>query len=173
MIGHSMGGFVALELAARSPALATAVVALDASIALDESRRQARRALAEGLRGPGYRDAARRIVEAMCLPTDNAARRARIVASVAAVPPHVMASTWANTFTYDSLEAARACRVPALYIGAAVARADVARFRELCPQLVTGQTVGAGHFHQLEVPEQVNAMIERFLAVALPKAAAL
>ena len=28
-------------------------------------------------------------------------------------------------------------------------------------------TVGAGHFHQLEVPEQVNAMIERFLAVAL------
>ena len=28
-------------------------------------------------------------------------------------------------------------------------------------------TVGAGHFHQLEVPEQVNAMIERFLVVAL------
>jgi pimeloyl-ACP methyl ester carboxylesterase len=28
-------------------------------------------------------------------------------------------------------------------------------------------TVGAGHFHQLEVPEQVNAMIERFLAVAI------
>ena len=27
-------------------------------------------------------------------------------------------------------------------------------------------TVGAGHFHQLEVPEQVNAMIERFLALS-------
>ena len=27
------------------------------------------------------------------------------------------------------------------------------------------QTVGAGHFNQLEVPDQVNAMIERFLAV--------
>jgi hypothetical protein len=26
-------------------------------------------------------------------------------------------------------------------------------------------TVGAGHFHQLEVPKQVNAMIERLLAV--------
>jgi Fic family protein len=25
----------------------------------------------------------------------------------------------------------------------------------------------AGHFHQLEVPEQVNAMIERFLAISL------
>ena len=30
-----------------------------------------------------------------------------------------------------------------------------------------GITVGAGHFHQLEVPEQVNAMIERFLAISL------
>jgi pimeloyl-ACP methyl ester carboxylesterase len=27
-----------------------------------------------------------------------------------------------------------------------------------------GMTFGAGHFHQLEVPEQVNAMIGRFLA---------
>jgi len=33
--------------------------------------------------------------------------------------------------------------------------------------LEVGITVGAGHFHQLEVPEQVNAMIERFLAVSL------
>jgi len=26
---------------------------------------------------------------------------------------------------------------------------------------------GAGYFHQLEVPEQVNTMIERFLVVAI------
>jgi hypothetical protein len=37
----------------------------------------------------------------------------------------------------------------------------------LCPNLVIGKTVGSEHFIQLEVPEQVNAMIERFLAVAL------
>jgi len=30
-----------------------------------------------------------------------------------------------------------------------------------------GKTVGSGHFCQLEVPEQVNTMIERFLTVAL------
>jgi hypothetical protein len=28
-------------------------------------------------------------------------------------------------------------------------------------------TVGAGHFHQFEVADQVNAMIERFLALAI------
>jgi hypothetical protein len=28
-----------------------------------------------------------------------------------------------------------------------------------------GQTVGAGHFIQFEVPDQVNAMIERFMTI--------
>jgi hypothetical protein len=31
--------------------------------------------------------------------------------------------------------------------------------------LMVGQTVGAGHFNNQEVPEQVNAMIERFLSI--------
>jgi hypothetical protein len=57
--------------------------------------------------------------------------------------------------------------VPVLYVSSGPWFADVARVRELCPQLVTAQTVGSGHYHQLEVPEQVNAMIDRFLAVAL------
>jgi hypothetical protein len=31
------------------------------------------------------------------------------------------------------------------------------------PEVVNGWTVGAGHFNQLEVPDQVNDMIEGFL----------
>jgi len=29
-----------------------------------------------------------------------------------------------------------------------------------------GQTVGAGHYHQLVVPEQVNAMLQRLIQLA-------
>ena len=63
----------------------------------------------------------------------------------------------------------RAASVPVLLLrcGAPGARPDVLRLREIKPDLQVGITVGAGHFHQLEVPEQVNAMIERFLAVSL------
>ena len=44
---------------------------------------------------------------------------------------------------------------------------DALRLRAIKPDLEVGITVGAGHFHQIEVPEQVNAMIERFLRVSL------
>ena len=41
------------------------------------------------------------------------------------------------------------------------------RLQVLKPDTYFGMTVGAGHFHQFEVPDQVNAMIERFLAIAI------
>jgi hypothetical protein len=37
----------------------------------------------------------------------------------------------------------------------------------LRPQLVVGRTTGSGHFSPCEVPEQINAMLERFLAIGL------
>jgi hypothetical protein len=42
-------------------------------------------------------------------------------------------------------------------------RMPPASIRERLPNIVDGCTVGAGHFNQLEVPDQVNAMIEAFL----------
>ena len=60
------------------------------------------------------------------------------------------------------------CTCPVLLLRAELwAGTDVLRLLEIKPDLEVGITVGAGHFHQLEVPEQVNAMIERFLALSL------
>jgi hypothetical protein len=44
---------------------------------------------------------------------------------------------------------------------------DLDRLQKLCPQLVISKTLLAGHFNTIEVAGQVNAMIERFLAVGL------
>jgi hypothetical protein len=63
--------------------------------------------------------------------------------------------------------------VPVLSIGSAVPANSSAvpanssaDLRHACPAITIGQTVGAGDFAQLEVPDQVNAMIERFLTIA-------
>jgi pimeloyl-ACP methyl ester carboxylesterase len=58
------------------------------------------------------------------------------------------------------------CKLPILYIEDNGGRySHLALFSEVCPQLVVGKVVGSGHFPTLEVPDQVNAMIQRFIAV--------
>jgi hypothetical protein len=74
---------------------------------------------------------------------------------------------------YDSAPAAQACTAPVAYLSAATPLVEMARdldrLRALCPQLVIAKTLGAGHFSPLEVPDQVNAMIARFMAVGLAR----
>jgi hypothetical protein len=111
----------------------------------------------------------RRYAEEFFLPTDDADIKARLIAGLSSLPRHMMPSAWEqHLLVWDGEEAAAACRVPALLISSGSPLSDLSRFRELTPQLVTGQTVGPGHFITLFVPEQVNAMIERFLVISLP-----
>jgi pimeloyl-ACP methyl ester carboxylesterase len=84
-----------------------------------------------------------------------------------AVPDHVALACVSAMREWDGEAAARACRVPAVHIAADDPINDAAALRALNPMFRTGQTVGAGHFNLLEVPDQVNAMIERFLLIAL------
>jgi hypothetical protein len=44
---------------------------------------------------------------------------------------------------------------------------DLERLQKLCPQLTFSKTLLARHFNTIEIADQVNAMIERFLAVGL------
>ena len=79
-----------------------------------------------------------------------------------------MVSTFESLFPWDAHRArdcAKACQVPVLYIEAAHRLADLDLFAELCPQLVTAKAVGSGHFLSLEVPEQINPMIDRFISL--------
>jgi hypothetical protein len=46
---------------------------------------------------------------------------------------------------------------------------DLDRLQELCPQLVVAKTLLSGHFSTIEVSEQINAMLDRFLAVGLKR----
>jgi pimeloyl-ACP methyl ester carboxylesterase len=100
------------------------------------------------------------------LPSDDKTRRARLHSALLETPQQVLAATWQNFIADDIAPAAARCKLPLLYIGS-VMPFDELGMRQLCPQLQVGRSVGAGHFPQLEVPEQVNAMIDKFLEIAL------
>jgi pimeloyl-ACP methyl ester carboxylesterase len=160
-------GAIGLELAARFSDLPAAIILLDTPFSPPPELQAGFEQLLAGLRSPTYQETLRQVADQIIfLPTDGQKRKAQIVEAMGTLPQQVIVSTWENFLAHNTEAAAAACKVPLLHIGS-VFPANLARLRELCPQLITGQTVGAGHFHQLEIPEQVNAMIERFLMVTL------
>ena len=164
LVGHSMGGAICLAVAARYPGLPRAIALCDPAVVPPSFLRAAIDPFLAGLATPGYKAvAAEFMAQRLFGPNDDPARKQRIVADMCETPQHVMLSAFENLFAFDSEAAARACKVPVLLIDAESPIPDRVRFRELCPQLAVAQTAGAGHFHQLEVPDQVNAMLERFL----------
>ncbi|WP_133709815.1 alpha/beta fold hydrolase [Rhizobium sp. BK313] len=167
-IGHSMGGNVAYELGRRRPDLAAGVVMIDSAVTRPAASRAAMEPFLRKLEGSDYREALTSYVsQALAIPTDDRDRLAYILSGMTSVPQHVMISAFEGLRDHDPASEGLRLACAGLYIAAnePQPRSDMERLRELVPGLAYGQTVGSGHFCQLEVPDQVNAMIERFLTL--------
>jgi pimeloyl-ACP methyl ester carboxylesterase len=105
-------------------------------------------------------------VNGMFLPSD-VARRDEIVRGMTELPTGIASAALRAIADFDGVAAFGAVEVPVLTIGSASPTDTAVDLRAACPTITIGQTVGAGHFNQLEVPDQVNLMIDRFLAVNL------
>ena len=179
VIGHSFGGAVALELCGRQPDLAAGMMMIDSIVMAPPELRDSPmlRELLDGIGGPNYLAVSRANAWDIGCDYDAPARR-RAIFETYILPPcertpqHVALSTIrSSVLDHDPVPAAAACKIPMAYISADVPLVTMARgldrLQQLCPQLVVGKTLLAGHFNTIEVADQVNAMIERFLAVGL------
>jgi pimeloyl-ACP methyl ester carboxylesterase len=144
IVGHSLGGAVALAVAARHPELPRAIALCDPAVFVADA-------------GDCLRDD-------LVLPDDDPALRERIVTEMCATPQRVMLSAFRNLVAFDDEAAGRACRAPVLVIDAGAPFVDRAKLRAACPHAVLRETPGVGHFHQLLAPERVNALLDELLA---------
>ncbi len=170
VIGHSMGALVALACAARPGAVRGAVL-LDPAPVASESGKASFAASVDDVAADGDGAWRRRFAEGLLGPwepggaAEPAGRMAVVPAAVAAAGMRAMAE-------FDgaaAMAAAEAAGVPVLVVTAGRPERALAQW----PHATAGRTVGAGHFLHLQVPEQVNAMIERFLLVGRSDPAAV
>jgi pimeloyl-ACP methyl ester carboxylesterase len=165
VFGHSIGAMVALALSELAPEVVGAVALIDPPPLSKEVWKDFGPQLIGSFSGPDGPAGRRQFVEQMFLATDDPTRRAKIIETMTAVPNDIAIPLVEAIAAFDAMAVLRQCEVPVLTISSAVPTNDAASLLAANPTMTLGQTVGAGHFLQLEVPDQVNAMIERFLAV--------
>ena len=101
------------------------------------------------------------------MSTDDADRRRYIVETMCSVPRHIAIAALKGVLAWNGVGAFLTATAPLLVLRSKPGGSnDPARLLSLRPDVKIGMTFGSGHFHQLEVPEQVNPMIERFLRIA-------
>ena len=162
-VGHSMGGMIVLQLAAVHPDCVAAIVMVDQPLVYSPERRAALEAMAAAIEA-GNQEPLSQWIKNMFLPTSDRRLTEKVLAVMLSAPPHVAASAVRGALEFDARAAAALCTVPALHLAASPPpRMPPASIRDRLPNIIDGCTVGAGHFNQLEVPDQVDAMIEAFL----------
>lgn len=170
LVGHSLGALIGLSCAAgqagydgQAPLRAVAMV--DPAPITNEDAQRFFRESADAVRADADGTWRARFVSSMFLPTDTA-RRADICRAMPAGDPRIAGALMQAMGEFDGPGTLGKVTVPVLSIGSAHPANASADLRAACPEIVIGQVVGSGHFAQLEVPGQVSAMIERFIAVA-------
>ncbi len=170
LIGHSMGALAvlaALSADPHGPNAPSGAVLLDPAPVVNPQAKafwaSAHQDISRDLSGDWRRDFAR----SLFLPSDRASRFA-LIEAMARARSEVAAGAAKAMAEFDGVSALAGVGCPLLVIHANTAERQItAVAREHNVSLTTGQTVGAGHFHHLEVPEQVMPMIRKWLQVTL------
>ena len=161
-MGHSFGGSNLLHLTAEHPDFLGGLVILDSGI-----RTLASKVGELGVTGELTQEQRRQFLGDRLFGRDDPpALKERILDQMLAAPDHVATRMRETVLGFDGGGAAAKCRIPALFLLADRPFTDAETLAALGPNWRIGQVVGAGHFIQMIAPDQVNAMVDRFLALS-------
>jgi pimeloyl-ACP methyl ester carboxylesterase len=170
LVGHSLGGMIAIELAARYPTLPGGIIADDPGPIhiLQEDLRFFEGLIAQ-LEGPDSDMVMQTFVGRMFRASDDPDRKRRIVDMMCSVPRSVAVAVIHGVIAWNGVSAIQLCRSPLFVLASALDEGSnaSARLLALKSDIHFGMTVGAGHFHQFDVPEQVTPMMEKFIQLVV------
>lgn len=164
--GHSFGGRMAVEIAGAYPSRVAGIALLDPVILFPEAVRQpALTGLVPALSTEHWQQALEGYFSRLFSPYDPPELKARVLAELGQVRPEMAALIMQEGMATDGSESLARVRCPLLVVMAPQSPVDVERLRDLQPEALIGRVVGSGHSLTLAVPEQVNAMLDRFLEI--------
>jgi pimeloyl-ACP methyl ester carboxylesterase len=165
VVGHSMGGNIALKLAARAPDFVKAIVMIDTFVDGDASFVQGLRELSDNMQAiGGSRQLFETLSAMLFLPSDDPELKKDVLEHCARTPWHVLTSAFAAHLLHgSSVTDLQQLAIPAAYIGADGLPTEIWRVEGINPGVSTGKTIGVGHFSPLLAPDQINAMLGFFI----------
>jgi pimeloyl-ACP methyl ester carboxylesterase len=173
LVGHSLGGNVAVAAGARAPARFGALVVLDSTPVATPEALAWLEGLVESLDGPDFatvwpefcRTALFGWTASDELRTSLSARMGEAPADLTRAIVRSFAGYAARRGRADL----KACSMPILIVSSSSPTNDEAAIREVAPQTVFAQVVSSGHFMHHEVPDQLSAMVEHFVTACVPR----
>ena len=165
LVGHSMGGPVALEAARRLSGRVAGIVPVDTLTNVDrDTKPEEIDAFFAPLRAD-YRAAVEKFIRGwMFVPGTDPMLIDRIVARAASTPPDVGLSALQNAFRYDARPALKEIRVPIHAINADKFPTSLDAARRYAPQFGATILKGHGHYLMLENPAEFGEALGRVLA---------
>ena len=164
LCGHSMAGVVGLKVALARPQMVRGVAMIDGTVLFPEPVRQAGlTGLVPALAGEAWFDALRGYFMSRIFDlSDPEDLKQRVLADARRTRPDFVRTFFASLLASDYAVELETVGCPLLYIHARTP-SDVQRLRELRPDALVSQVAGSGHYPMLTVPDQVNAVLDRFL----------
>jgi pimeloyl-ACP methyl ester carboxylesterase len=160
VMGHAGGGAGAIDFAARYPDRTLALVGVDTSAGTgDEASRAGMKRFTESIAS----DPAEwnRWYRTFFSPKADPALVEAVVNAAMKTPIEVACAELTGLGSTDSAARAREIKAPVLWVTAAPV--DAKPLRELFADVTIAVAAGSGHYLQLEVPAQLNAMVQTFI----------
>jgi pimeloyl-ACP methyl ester carboxylesterase len=164
LLGHSMGGALALLAAASGRILPRAIINLDGSLPAAEHVLVAQATIRGWLDQPDFRNRlAAALNDGFFLPQERDERSTEIIRTMCTAPSEVLRFLPEQVGTLDASAILPRVTVPTLYLGASRPRFDRKQAAAHIPQLRVEQIPDAGHFLHIYALPQVCALVEDFL----------
>ena len=164
LIGHSLGGYAALEAYRRMPERVAGIVGVDTFQGVDRPPDAgSTEALLAGF-DKDFPAAARRLADTLLPQNPDPALKERIESQLAGAPPEIALPLLREARSYDLAAALERVRVPVRAVDASAA-SDVAAVRRHCPDfaVVDLTPAGLGHFPMLAAPTLFDEKLEEAL----------